>query len=109
MSVTFFATGTDRSMNLANGNALDLMVWVGIAVDEYNLYGDIPARELAALCRRRLWPEERNFDPEILDRSEKGMRGATLVFCGRPAGYLRSRTEQLLVIAERALETVQWE
>ena len=62
-----------------------------------DLYGQMPARELAARCRRRLWPEARNLDPGLADEQE----GRCFVF-GRPAGYLRSRTEELLCLAESA-------
>ena len=59
MSVTFSigeraSFDLDRAMNLSNRNAADLLAWLGLATDD--LYGQMPARELAARCRRRLWP-----------------------------------------------------
>jgi hypothetical protein len=59
-------------------DALDLLEWLGVDRPEF---GRIAARELAALCRRRLWPIARNLDAA----------------CGaRPAGALRAFTEELL-------------
>jgi hypothetical protein len=52
----------DTFLNLANRNAADLLAWLGLPSAE--LYGSLPGRELAALCRRRLWPEKRNVDAE---------------------------------------------
>ena len=101
MSVTFsigerLSTDLEDSwINLANQNAADLLAWLGFPSDD--LYGQIPARELAALCRRRLWPEARNADPEVPDVA----RGRFYRF-GRPAGYLRQRTMELLHLAELA-------
>src|SRR5262249_40429784 len=85
----------DSWINLANQNAADLLAWLGLPADE--LFGQIPARELAALCRRRLWPEARNADPEVPDVD----RGRFYRF-GRRAGYLRQRTMGLLHLAELA-------
>jgi hypothetical protein len=36
--------------------------WLGFAAE---LFGQVPARELAARCRGRLWDEERNHDPPL--------------------------------------------
>jgi hypothetical protein len=89
----------ERWMNLSNRNAAALLAWLSLPTDE--LYGSMPARELAARCRRRLWDEARNIDPE---RPEE--RAARCLFFGRPAGYLRGRTEELLRIAELADDDV---
>ena len=70
-------------------------VWLGLPVE--HLVGELPARELAALCRRRLWPEPRNLDPEVPDQISNRF------YCfGRPNGYLRQRTAELLHLAELA-------
>lgn len=100
MSVTFsignrVSTDGDAWINLANQNAADLLVWLGLPVDD--LYGQISARELAVLCRRRLWLEPRNVDPEVADE----VCGRLHRF-GRPVGYLRQRTAELLCLAELA-------
>ncbi len=89
----------ERWMNLSNRNAADLLAWLGLPTDE--LYGSIPARELAARCRRRLWAEGRNLDPEL--PVEHAGRCHIL---GRPEGYLRTRIEELLRLAELAGDDV---
>ncbi len=110
MSVTFslgfrVAADLDRPetfLNLANRNAADLLAWLGLPSEE--LCGSLPGRELAALCRRRLWPEVRNVDAEVPEE-----RIGRSVFLGRPAGYLQRRTEELLRLAELAGEgVVSW-
>ncbi len=101
MSVTFSigervdTDDPDSFINLANRNAADLLAWLGLSTDD--LLGQMPARQLASRCRRRLWPEQRNFDPPLPDE----IAGRCHTF-GRPAGYLRDRTADLLCLAERA-------
>ena len=65
-------------------------------------YGELDARDLAARCRRRLWPEARNVDPARPAVESHGRRGALFVDCGRDAGYLQDRTARLLAVAEAA-------
>lgn len=95
---------TDTTMNLANMNAYDLMDWLGLSKEPC---GTIKARELAALCRRRLWPERRNEDPEITPEEFAERYGTQdsprIVFAARDAGYLQNRTEQLLRICMKAI------
>jgi len=57
---------------------LALLEWLGLGRPDF---GAIAARELAPRCRRRLWAVERNDDPR-----------------------LRSRTSELLAVAETAGE-----
>jgi hypothetical protein len=89
----------ERWMNLSNRNAADLLAWLGLPTDD--LYGSIAARELAARCRRRLWNEARNVDRELPET-----HAHCCVVLGRPAGYLRTRTEELLGLAELASDDV---
>lgn len=89
----------NHMVNVGYGNDADLLRWLGLEVD---CSGIIEARELAARCRRRLWDESRNHDPEIPGWVEKGARGATVIYCGRSPDYLRRKTEALLKIAEIA-------
>ena len=114
MSVTFSISGLpydlagppDRSLyfNLANANARELLAWVSCEpADPDDLYGELPAGRLAALCRRRLWDVDRNHDaakPIHVD----GING-NVIECPRDAGYLRERTGWLLAMCERALTT----
>lgn len=87
-------------INISNVNARSVIAWLGLPDDD--LCGAVPARELAARCRRRLWDEPRNHDPALPGGVEVGALGALLVDGGRPAGYLRRQVERLLALAERA-------
>jgi hypothetical protein len=100
MSMTFRANGEGAEMNLSNVNACDLLRW--LAYDPVPEGADLTARDLAARCRRRLWPEARNFDPAVGAITTRSVTGARLVECGRREGYLRERTEQLLRLADAA-------
>jgi len=90
-------------VNMGNANALDLLAWLGLPVD---YCGDVPAPELAPVLRRRLWDESRNHDAAMSgdERAEAlGVEQApNMITCGREAGYLRQRCEQLLATCERA-------
>jgi hypothetical protein len=110
MSITFYAKvpgvavdydEDDASLNMSNSNALDLLGWLGFIEADY--CGDVMASDLAALCRRRLWPEARNVDPALPAVVDKKPGRATFVVCGRDAGYLQARTTQLLTLCEKAL------
>jgi hypothetical protein len=102
MGVTFTTAGLppERELHLSSANARDLLTWLGYSVED--LWGTLPARELAARCRRRLWPEARNVDVALPPHEEHAPGCARSVFLGRPEGYLRGRTEQLLALAEWA-------
>lgn len=93
-------------INLSNANARDLMSWLDLPRDDC---GEMKASELAARCRRRLWPEDRNDDEGREGFVDASPGRATLIDCGRSPGYLRQRTEQLLRVCERAGEAfVVW-
>jgi hypothetical protein len=108
MSVTFHIEGQrpdyeDEStfVNLANGNAFDLLAWLALPVEPW---GAVSARELAARCRRRLWDVERNQDPE-----RPSFQEGNFILCGRRPGYLRERTGELLRLADSAGDArIQW-
>jgi hypothetical protein len=109
MSITFFVAGQDSyaDMNLSNSNAWALLEWIGITPDHG---GSIPARELAALTRRRLWPEVRERGDEGIAPSVDTAPGrCTLIDCGRVAGYFQGRASQLLQLADAAGDgTIAW-
>ena len=120
MSVTFSIKGVDFDpsadlyspqdhslwFNLANANARELLAWVSCEpADPDDLYGELPARGLAALCRRRLWDVDRNHDAAKPGYEERSPNHATTIECGRDADYLRVRTGWLLAMCERALTT----
>jgi hypothetical protein len=83
-------------LTLSRSDALDLVAWVGLPRDDW---GALDSTDLAARCRRRLWPEERNFDREHVVRDRRG----GIVAC-RLAGALRGWTERLLGLTQRAGE-----
>jgi hypothetical protein len=104
MSMTFSLEHMDGpTMNLSNVNAVDLLLWLGYRRHEMDTNGiRLRAGDLAARCRRRLWPEARNVDPGHSAGVDSAPGRATLIDCGRPAGYLKERTAQLLELAELA-------
>lgn len=92
---------TFYELNLANGNAMDLLTWLGLPAEEY---GEAPVGDLIARCRRRLWDEQRNHDP-ALPGSEEGGPGTgrcRVIRVERLADYLRQRTKDLLKLTEQA-------
>ena len=102
MSITFCIADAEEgaTMNLSNANASALLEWIGVAPAPG---GSIPARELAALARRRLWPEVRQRGDEGLELIvDKSPGRCTLIDCGRRGGYLQERAAQLLKLAESA-------
>jgi hypothetical protein len=99
VSVTFAvraAASAAPELNLSNTNARALLQWLGYAAED--LCGELPAGELAARCRRRLWPEARNQDPGLPARWD----GTRFWDGGRPPGYLQERTRELLELASLA-------
>lgn len=126
MTVTFSVHGEhsdveqpDSYVNVSNTRARELLDWLGFSAEARDpaLCGTLPSGELAARCRRRLWPIARNQDPgtattiegpiarlqEIgADAENASHEGPTVVICGRPEGYLPVRTAQLLALCERA-------
>lgn len=85
-----FAIGGVVLMELTREDGLDLLEWLGLGRPEF---GAIETRELLPRCRRRLWPEPRNTDPE--KHRLMGTRGDTR-WDVRPAGTLRLHTELLV-------------
>ena len=92
-----------RQLNLANRNALDLLVFLGIEPD---YCGGIRGRELAQRVENAL-ADPHATDPEVPTTESRGGR---VISCGRPAGYLRERATWLLDIARLAgdLGRVSW-
>lgn len=88
-----------REINLNNRNACDLLAWLDLPTEEY---GSLPAREMAARCKRRTWDVARNLDAGIEPQAYKVPNGPQVYSGGREPGYLRHRVEQLLQLAEKA-------
>lgn len=94
-------------LNISNTNAGDFFRWLDLEVADY---GEIPARELAAILRRRLWPERRERD----DHGREGSidihhNGLTFIEGSREPGRLARYAERLLALAEYAGDgTIYW-
>lgn len=85
---------------VSEANAIDLLEWLWYPG---NVFGCLEAAEVMARCKRRLWPLARNMDPAVPGREEVGRGGnVRLLVLGREAGFLHSKTEELLKLAERA-------
>lgn len=92
-------TCADR-LRVSNANAEEFLVWLGLTPDI-----DAPpvkATEVAALCRRRLWPEARNEDQGRDGSDTKDPGKPRVIEGGRPAGRFKYYAEKLLVLAEKA-------
>lgn len=99
---------TRMYVQLSNANAHDFLRWLGL--DSTVLCGEMPARQLAPLLRRRLWPANRERGDEGRARGvERTVRGSTIIDCGRPAGRLAEHAQRLLALAEYAGDgTIVW-
>lgn len=97
MSITFSIDSDSHGymdLQLNNRNAHDLLAWLGYRRD---WCGELEPGDLIARCMRRTWDVERNHDKALPDEAE-----GNAVIVGRRPGYLREKTEQLLVIAKEA-------
>lgn len=108
MSMTFTDKARRLDLNLSNPNACALLEWLGVTeaegLDPDWCGGRLDADVLAIRCRFRLG----DGDPEGADlgmptTTQTLDSGATLVSCGRPAGYFTEKAEALLRIAAEAL------
>ena len=95
-----------HEMNLSNTNARNFVEWLEMAEDGPG-FGEIKAGELVARCKRRLWNEPRNDDPELTVKQvaeELGINTSDrrIILTGRISGYLRDKTKIMLAIAELA-------
>jgi hypothetical protein len=90
---------TDTEVNMANSNALEWLRWIGL---DAAYGGQIEARDLAARCRRRLWDEQRNYDPAVEGADYKIDGGPRVIVADRRPSYLREQTERVLKICEKA-------
>lgn len=111
MSVTFFnpknpaefdddddLVGGGIEINVSNSNARELLTFVGIPGDDDDddLCGQILAKDLEVLCRRKLMVlSVKGADPAF-PPSQMG----NIIFCGRSEGYLETRVHELLRLAQ---------
>ena len=90
---------TDVEVNMTNPNAKDWLCWIGLAAVDC---GQIKAHDLAARCRRRLWDEQRNYDPAVEGAEYKIDGGPRVIVSDRRPHYLREQTAHILKICEKA-------
>lgn len=108
MSVTFWTEKESLGINLSNGNADDLMRFVGLTPE---WAGTIKARELLVLTGRALIREAGIVDPARPRSTQRGPGGVLMIECGRRAGYLTQRAPDLHALALAAAESdgdVHW-
>ncbi len=102
MSVTFSRVGADEAesyVNLSNVNAADLLRFLGLP---YEPCGELPARELAALCGRavmRIAGDHAPGDGGRMRTEERLPGRATVITCEREPGYLVRRSCELRALA----------
>lgn len=107
MSTDFYIQGQHRNppLNYSSANAEDVLRWLGVDPrTEDGLCGDIKGTELAAKCRRRLWPEKRNETPAVESTDVKRPGQCRIIMGSREANYHQERARELLVLAESAGE-----
>lgn len=92
--VDYSCQACDQSLHLCGSNAADLFAHIGAT---WELAGMMPAKEVAILCERRL--ATLATEPALLPCVD-----GRVIWCGRPAGYLRDRIAELLRIALAAGE-----
>lgn len=85
-------------LNVSNVNARDLLAFLGLDLegDNDDLYGQILAKDLEVLCRRRLMVASVKGNDPALPTTEEG----NFINCGRGEGYLVEKTKVLLKIAQ---------
>lgn len=108
VSTTFSKRGGGRrfpSINLNSVNAAEVLRWLGVDPhSEHGLVGEIEAKELAALCRRRLWPEKRNETPAVEGGEVPNPGGCRFILGSRDANYHQEKALALLALSERILK-----
>lgn len=89
-------------VNMANRNAQDMLVLLGIAVED-GLCGGMAAEDFQGrvLVARAL---AHTVDQALVPITYAEDGGAEYTDCGREAGYLAERLEQLATVAEFAVE-----
>jgi hypothetical protein len=114
MSITFTTTHGGPELNVANGNAVDLLQLLGLPVEPW---GEAPAedflgRVLMAQALLNVATDDEHGRPAVFD--EQGdLFGVTVptVWCGRRPGYLAEKLAELHQIATWAHQfnaAVQW-
>lgn len=108
MSVTIFVNGSDEtapSVNMSNRNAADVLATLGVEGDD-RWCGGMPATEFSArlVLARAL---AGMVDQELVTVELPHEGGARFIDCGREAGYIAMRLEQIQEVADYALRVEQ--
>lgn len=90
------------TVNLANGNARELLMVLGLPMDDEGMcgreHGEVfLARVLMALAEDRVDDERPTWE-------DTGARGARVIYCGRPAGYVNDTLQRLAEVARACYE-----
>ena len=108
MSITFFTDANREGVNLSNANACEVLRTLGFVDEAADPWGHdfISSATLAIRCIDALAAIEAmpEFDPARAATVDARPGRATWIECGRDAGYLRMRIEQLLELARTGLE-----
>lgn len=90
---------TDAEVNIANGNARAVLSALGLLeLCEDELFGETTAQDMLDRIVLAHAADDRGSDTLV----EAGDGLATMVHCGRPAGYLAERLAALTIVAEQA-------
>lgn len=106
MSVSFFIKGQphdEDGLNMANGNAADVLEFLGYMEAAMDLAGEMPAKDIYLRCEQALAsPKIETANKELVPFTEQGTGGAWLVNCGRRSGYVGEKVRQLMDLARQA-------
>jgi hypothetical protein len=115
MSITFTTTHGGPELNVANGNAVDLLQLLGLPAEAW---GEAPAedflgRVLMAQALLDVATDDEHGRPEVFDEQGDlfGVTVGQVIWCGRRPGYLAERLAELHQIAHWANQfsaEVQW-
>lgn len=124
MSVTFsfVGAGDDHFVNVSNVNARDILDHLALSVGD-ELWGEVDVEDLIRRCQARLnevhviagapiTVPARDPKKPLRQSGGPGTDQCRVLHCGRPAGYLREKTERLLWLAcvaeMRGVKTIHW-
>ena len=116
MGIQFTIQGTridwenpDTYVEVGQGNAVFILEALKVPVGEGNLIGDLPSSEMAARCRRILWPEFHDPGTEGSEYGGPGTGHCRVIEGGRAEGYLQRKAKELLGLATKAGDrNIQW-
>lgn len=110
MSVTFYAGRFDpagnryeyledvEGLNVSNTNARSIAASLVLSFDDGEML-PVPIDAVLARCHAFLRNTLGKPDVGVAPRVIEGSRGATMIDCGRPEGYLQARIRSLMDVA----------